>query len=595
MAGQPMKKQFFLKNLALFLILLLIPLIIYGASSIALTQNELKNNINTNNDSILKQTKENVELVLNEIDQLSLVYDTNADIGFEMDAILQSYSTTYERNAVTKIIKGFMNADPSARPYINSIYVYYESGGSRFFSSSEGVVNLAQEADNAWYASYRNQDPNKTFWTEAREIKRASFDEKPLQIMTIYHRMSSRNGVIILNILPQYIENILTSITPLPEQSLLIMNADKQVLFKNSNAALLQDIDLNQISESPLNFFTLKFASGYYIISKFQSDRYGWQYLSIVPQHTLYEFPSQLGKLMLMLLVAAFLIGLGLAYIITRRNYGQISKIVHILDSAESGNPLPPMSTRITDEYSYIINNILKTFIEHSFLKITLSEKKFRMKAMELTALQAQINPHFLFNTLRTIYWKSFALSGKQNDVSLMIENLSDLLDYSLSKPEERVTLEEEIRRTISYTDIQQVRYKDKFDLIWDVDEEVNRHTVIKLILQPIIENSIYHGIREKEGKSLIKVKAFAANSLLRISIIDNGAGIDPETMKTIKEKLKDSEDYSDHIGLFNTDKRLKLTYGEAYGLQLRSKPGFGTVVSMSIPSSPEGPVPSNG
>jgi two-component system sensor histidine kinase YesM len=339
----------------------------------------------------------------------------------------------------------------------------------------------------------------------------------------------------------------------------------------------------------------LKFASGYYIISKFQSDRYGWQYLSIVPQHTLYEFPSKLGKLMLMLLVAAFLIGLGLAYIITRRNYGQISKIVHILDSAESGNPLPPMSTRITDEYSYIINNILKTFIEHSFLKITLSEKKFRMKAMELTALQAQINPHFLFNTLRTIYWKSFALSGKQNDVSLMIENLSDLLDYSLSKPEERVTLEEEIRRTISYTDIQQVRYKDKFDLIWDVDEEVNRHTVIKLILQPIIENSIYHGIREKEGKSLIKVKAFAANSLLRISIIDNGAGIDPETMKTIKEKLKDSEDYSDHIGLFNTDKRLKLTYGEAYGLQLRSKPGFGTVVSMSIPSSPEGPVPSNG
>ncbi|WP_158560300.1 sensor histidine kinase [Paenibacillus contaminans] len=588
-----MKKRFFLKNLTLFLILLLIPLIIFGASSIALTQNELKNNINTNNASLLKQTKENVELVLNEIDQLSLVYDTNADIGFEMDAILQSSSATYEINAVTKIIKGFMNADPSARPYIYSIYVYYDSAGSRFFSSSEGVAGLANVSDKAWYESYRNQERNKTFWTEAREIKRTSFDENPLQIMSIYHRMSSRNGVIVLNILPQYIENILTSVTPLPDQSILIMNADKQILFKNSTTALLQDIDLKQISESPQDFFTMKFASGTYIISKHQSERYGWQYLSIVPQHTLYEFPSELSGFMLMLLLAAFVIGLGLAYFITKRNYGQISKIVHILDSAESGNPLPPMSDRIKDEYSYIINNILKTFIEHSFLKIALSEKKFRMKAMELTALQAQINPHFLFNTLKTIYWKSYALSGNQNEVSHMIENLSDLLDYSLSKPEELVTLEEEIRRTLSYTEIQQVRYKDKFEMIWDVDEEVSRYTVIKLILQPIIENSIYHGIREKEGKSKIKVKAFALKGFLRLSIIDNGAGINPETMKKIKEKLKDSEDYSDHIGLFNTDKRLKLTYGEEYGVQLKSKHGFGTVVSMCIPTLPEGIVPS--
>lgn len=586
MTGQPMKKRFFLKNLALFLILLLIPLIVYGASSIALTQNELKNNINKNSASILKQTKENVELVLNEIDQLSLVYDTNADIGFELDAILQSQSTTYERNAVTKVIKGFMNADPSARPYIYSIYVYYESAGNRFFSSSEGVANVTQVADKAWYDTYRKQDPDKTFWTEAREIKRASFDEKPLQIMTIYHRMSARNGVIVLNILPQYIENILTSITPLPDQSLLILNADEQVIFHNSNASMLPDIDLNQISESPQDFFTIKSASGYYIVSKHQSERYGWKYLSIVPQQALYEFPSKLGKLMLMLLAAAFLIGLVLAYVITRRSYRQISNIVRILDSAESGTPLPQMSERITDEYSYIINNLLKTFIEHSFLKVTLSEKRFRMKAMELTALQAQINPHFLFNTLRTIYWKSYAMSGQPNDVSQMIENLSDLLDYSLSKPEERVTLEEEIRRTVSYTDIQQVRYKDKFDLIWDIDEDVNRYTVIKLILQPIIENSIYHGIREKEGKSQIKVKAFAVDDHLRISIIDNGAGIDAATMKTIRDKLKDSEDYSEHIGLFNTDKRLKLNYGESYGLQIRSKPGRGTAVSMLIPAA---------
>ncbi|MBP1996520.1 sensor histidine kinase [Paenibacillus eucommiae] len=585
-----MKKQFFFKNLALFLVPLLIPLFIFGVSSIVLTQNNLKSNINKNNTSLLKQTKENVELVLNEVDQLSLVYDTNADIGFEMDSILQNNSTTYERNVAAKIIKGFMNADPSARPYIYSIYVYYDSAGSNFFSSSDGVTNLEKVIDHSWYESYRKQDQNKQFWTEAREIKRYTFEEKPVQIVSIYHRMLSRKGVIILNIQPQYIENILNSITPLPDQSLLVMNEDKQVIFQNANAPLLNDIDLNQISQSSSDFFTMKFKSGSYMISKHQSERYGWKYLSIVPLQTLYEFPSKLGGLMLMLLLTAFLIGLGLTYYITSRNYRQISNIVHILDSAESGNPLPPLPDRIKDEYSYISNNILKTFIEHSFLKVTLSEKKFRMKAMELIALQAQINPHFLFNTLKTIYWKSYALSGGQNEVSKMIENLSDILDYSLNNPAVLVTLEEEIRTTMSYTEIQQVRYKDNFDIIWDIDDRVKQLTVIKLILQPIIENSIHHGIRTKEGKSLIKVKAFLVNSLLRISIIDNGIGIDPEALKKINEKLKDSEDYSDHIGLFNTDKRLKLNYGEEYGLKLKSKLGLGTVVCMYIPISPEDP-----
>jgi two-component system sensor histidine kinase YesM len=226
----------------------------------------------------------------------------------------------------------------------------------------------------------------------------------------------------------------------------------------------------------------------------------------------------------------------------------------------------------------------MNTFIERSYLKLQLSERKYRLQAAELLALQSQINPHFLHNTLETIYWEILRISGKPTIAHRMIENLSDIMKYSLNSKDNFVTLKEEIENTNSYIEIQKYRYEDKFDVYWDYLPLVNNYKIKKLIFQPLVENSIYHGIIKKDTRCYIKIKIIKSGSHLRIFVADNGYGISLEKLEEIKQKLESSEDYFDHIGLFNTNKRLKLIYGEQYGIRIRSLPGKGTVVFLYIP-----------
>ncbi|MFH5187394.1 sensor histidine kinase [Paenibacillus sp. TAB 01] len=203
---------------------------------------------------------------------------------------------------------------------------------------------------------------------------------------------------------------------------------------------------------------------------------------------------------------------------------------------------------------------------------------------MEFTALQSQLNPHFLFNTLETINWKAISITHKPSVLNTMVENLADILKYSLDGHHRMVILQMEIKYTKSYIDIQKVRYADQFQLIWEYNEEVHKYHVMKLILQPLIENSLYHGIREKGTPGLIKIKIRIIQSHLTLSIIDNGLGMKPEKLSELRANLDKNYEKSKHIGLYNTHKRLKLTYGEQYGVVVRSKFGWGTAVHISIP-----------
>lgn len=222
--------------------------------------------------------------------------------------------------------------------------------------------------------------------------------------------------------------------------------------------------------------------------------------------------------------------------------------------------------------------------MERSYLKLQLSERKYRLQAAELLALQSQINPHFLHNTLETIYWEILRISGKPTIAHRMLENLSDIMKYSLNSKDNLVTLKEEIENTKSYIEIQKYRYEDKFDVYWDYSPLVDNYKIKKLIFQPLVENSIYHGIIKKDIRCYIKIKIVKSDSHLRIFVADNGAGILPEKLDVIKQKLVSNEDFSDHIGLFNTNKRLKLLYGDKYGIRIRSLPDKGTVVFIHIP-----------
>jgi two-component system sensor histidine kinase YesM len=207
----------------------------------------------------------------------------------------------------------------------------------------------------------------------------------------------------------------------------------------------------------------------------------------MIPLKALYKVPAKLQAFTVWLLLISFFLGLILTYRLTKKNYQRVQAIINLIESAEKGLPLPELPATVQDEYSFITNNILKTFIEQKYLQVQLSERKYRLRVMELLALQAQINPHFLFNTLETIKWKVFQFTNRPSPATTMLENLAAILHYSLESPDRQVTVTEEIANTRNYLEIQKIRYSNKFGVIWEYDEAINRLPIVRLILQPLL------------------------------------------------------------------------------------------------------------
>ena len=206
----------------------------------------------------------------------------------------------------------------------------------------------------------------------------------------------------------------------------------------------------------------------------------------------------------------------------------------------------------------------------------------------ELDALQAKINPHFLYNTLDSVVW--MAETGNNQGVVKMVTALASLFRISIAKGHDTITLKEELSHVESYLDIQSMRYKDKFRFTITLPEELENTPTIKLIIQPIVENSIYHGIKYLQEEGLIEISAETTeDDKVRITVRDNGVGMSPEILSSILDKEKERSHISDGngIGLINIDERIKLSYGEEYGLSIESELDEGTSVIIVIPHLP--------
>jgi len=232
----------------------------------------------------------------------------------------------------------------------------------------------------------------------------------------------------------------------------------------------------------------------------------------------------------------------------------------------------------LADSYNILLKRI-KNLIE---------EKRIEHEAKrqsELNALQAQINPHFLYNTLDSIMW--MAESGQNEEVVEMVTALARLFRISISKGQKIISVANELEHARNYLLIQKIRYKEKFTFTIKADEETKQLKTLKLILQPIIENAIYHGIEYMVDEGKIDIIVFTENDTLVFEIIDNGLGMEQETIQKLIH-TKDSEveptQGGSGVGVRNVDERIKLSYGDQYGLDITSALEIGTTVRITLP-----------
>lgn len=354
----------------------------------------------------------------------------------------------------------------------------------------------------------------------------------------------------------------------------LIYHPQQQLLYSG-----LKEEKIQEVLESKESSFVTEDGK-LYSISK--SRETGWTVVGVSYIDDLLKNSDETTRIYFFSAVIILFAALLLAYLLS---YGITKPIMLLGDSmkeVEKGNfdhaVLEVSGQNEIARLSTAFNVMIKE-IKH-LMEQNVEEQRQKRKS-ELRALQAQINPHFLYNTLDSIIW--MAEWGKTKEVVLMTSSLAKLLRQSISNQNELVRVEEEVEYTRSYLTIQKMRYKDKLEYEIEVSKEVLGQKIPKLVLQPLVENAIYHGIKYKEGKGIVRIEGWMDTQDMVLRITDDGIGMTEEQLSKIFEK-RETDVRKNGVGVLNVHERIQLYYGKDYGLRFYSTSGEGTMVEVHIP-----------
>ena len=237
------------------------------------------------------------------------------------------------------------------------------------------------------------------------------------------------------------------------------------------------------------------------------------------------------------------------------------------------------------NELMYLSDTLLNTVKNHQQIESELVEKITKLKKVQSIALQTQINPHFLFNSLNLVNGFILEECRGESKAATMLSNISDILYIALNTKEYIVTVETEVEYAKKYLEIEQIKYPEKFVVKYDISPETLDCKTVKFVLQPIIENAIEHGIKRLGDKpGVIRVTSAVMNNRLVLSVSDNGPKISDEKLAELEKRLESEEiQETKHIGLSNVNQRIKLIFGEEYGVSIFSDT-YETVVDIVMP-----------
>ncbi len=312
----------------------------------------------------------------------------------------------------------------------------------------------------------------------------------------------------------------------------------------------------------------------------------GWKLVCVIPMNGF-----QLGNVStriftLMVILATILALLVVNRVVTRLITSPILQLNRSIQNMEGGR-VDPDSVYIGGpaEIEHLGKSLQGSFKQVNKLMDDVMREQDERRRSELDALQSQINPHFLYNTLDSIVWM---IEGEKNaDAVFMVTQLASLFRISLSRGRTVISIKDELVHARNYMNIQKVRYKDAFEVYWNIEDQVLENCTVKLVLQPILENALYYGIDAMGDEGEITVRGEKIGDDIYLSVTDNGLGMPEET---VDQLLVDEERVHKHgsgVGLINVHKRIQLRFGTEYGLLIKSEPDEGTTVTIHIPAVP--------
>ncbi len=310
-----------------------------------------------------------------------------------------------------------------------------------------------------------------------------------------------------------------------------------------------------------------------------------WILCTMIENSMIYAQTDSIIRYILYIGILLFIVSIFLAVVVSNSIVKPIQSLKTNMIEVSHGNLQSYYDFQNTDEVSVLgqVFNQMLNEIENLINQVV-HEQKQKRKA-EFRALQSQINPHFLYNTLDTLQWK--ALEYDAFEVADLVNSLSRFFRISLSSGNEYISIAKETEHVQNYLDIQKVRYKDKVNYSITVDPAITQKMVPKLIIQPLVENAIYHGLKPRKENGHIEIIVSSDSDFLVIEVRDDGIGMNPEKLAQLQNNLANSVE-SDHYGLYNINERLKFAFGDDYQIRVASKPNKGTIVLLKIPIQSE-------
>lgn len=591
--GSTVNRRFFrIEALNLFKAVLL-PLLILGLA-VGITNNRMMNReIDGHYQSKIDYISERMNSLTIDIERLTYSLTTNPAVTVRLKSAMQNAGEggiKSEEYAVYNAVMDLIFATCSRNPYIESFYIYFEAGGESFISNEKRLTTLSEHEDTAWYELYLQQDPFVNKWSRVRTIER---EGKTKDVLTVFSRIfaggnGSDRGVLVLNLDRAEINALLDTLGDSRDVSICIADEEENVIFSNEVFCKTYGDSLPGFfpefqSEDP-SFFDIRHDSVFYTCSDREMSSYGWHLLSFISVSDLYRSSRQITGSMVLILLIVMMFGIVFAYRMAKQNSRDVMKLEHSFKLAREG-VFPGAGKASYSPYGAALMDLMDTFLDKEYRKVRSADRRHHIKLLELQALQAQLNPHFLFNTMTTIQWKAIALTGGSNAASEMLENLSDILHYVLDNGVAPARLDEELMITDSYVSIQKIRYAGEFEYAVHCDEHLYDRRVMRMLLQPLVENSISHGMRGNGETLHVDVEISCPEDMLLICVRDDGQGMDKERLAQVREGLKGAKTKNGkHIGLYNVNKRVELTYGAEYGVDIDSREGEGTCIRIRLP-----------
>ncbi|GBG07389.1 two-component sensor histidine kinase [Paenibacillus agaridevorans] len=489
-------------------------------------------------------------------------------------------------------------------------YIFIDKSLEAYFdrySMLDSVLFYYNQGRISWYKrDSRNSNAHITLenYAEKLDSSRLSIikwlnihDEKELnapKVVSAYKMFGkdryNTKGMLLFNIKSKFFSDILNNAKISTNGYLTIVSNDGMMRFKNVEKRyeikeeLLQN-ELMQTEES----------AGQLIMTSNQDENMlvfydtlpinKWKIAAVLPEREVLERVNSIKYVMmivmLLVIIAAVFLSNVIANIITKPLINLTRKVNRI----EEGNLDIPFKTSVSNEIGVLSRGIQDMMHRIRDLLKEVENEQEKKRAAELAVLQSQIKPHFLYNTLYSI--RQLYEMGDTKEAGEMVTALSQFFRISINKGSEIITIAQEIEHIKNYLYIQHLRYREDFIYEIDIDPDISECHIVKLTLQPLVENAIYHGIKQHRGQGLIAIRGYADGRDIIMMVEDNGVGMSEEDLASMNQSLKSSDPGNDMIGFgtHNVNKRLQLNYGLSYGLTYHANTGGGVTVTVKIRS----------